>query len=121
MKAKVAAVKTFFEMNDVMEINWRRIRKYIGEFYLISEDRPYTRQEIKILVDSAHSSRDKALILLLASSGMRRGAIPNLKVKHIKKINKYNIFQIDVYTQAREHYYTFCTPEARKAIEEYLD
>jgi hypothetical protein len=57
----------------------------------------------------------------MPSSGMRRGAIPNLKLKHMKKIDKYNIFQIDVYKQAREHYYTFCTPEARKAIEDYLD
>jgi hypothetical protein len=52
---------------------------------------------------------------------MRREAIVRLQLKHLKKIEEYNIFLIDVYKQARAHYYTFCTPEARKAIEEYLD
>jgi len=66
MKSKVAAVKTFFEMNDYMEINWRKARRYIGEFYRIAEDRPYRRGEIKLLVESAHSLRDKAIILLRA-------------------------------------------------------
>jgi hypothetical protein len=66
MKSKVAAVKTFFEMNDYMEINWRKARRYIGEFYRIAEDRPYGRGEIKLLVESAHSLRDKAIILLRA-------------------------------------------------------
>jgi hypothetical protein len=45
----------------------------------------------------------------------------------LKKIEVHNnssdssIFLIDVYKQAKEHYYTFCTPEARKAIEDYLN
>ena len=83
-------------------------------------------EEIKRLVDAAHTLRDKAIILLLASSGMRRGAIINLQIKHLKKIEVYNsssnsVFLIDVYKQAREHYFTFCTPEATKAIEEYLN
>lgn len=120
MKGRIAAVKTFFLLNDFEGINLGfKVKKYIGEFY--PEDRPHTRKEIKRLVNAAHTNRDKAIILLLASSGMRREAIVRLQLKHLKKIEEYNIFLIDVYKQARAHYYTFCTPEARKAIEEYLD
>jgi integrase len=120
MKLRLAAVKTFFEINDFEGINWRKVKRYIGEFYRVAEDRPYTREEIKILHDAAPSLRDKAIILLLASSGMRKGAIIKLKLKHLRKLDKYNIFVIDVYKQAKEHYYTFCTPECRRTIEDYL-
>ena len=126
MKAKLSAVKIFFNLNDYVDINWSKVKRYIGEFYRVAEDRPYTREEIKRLVDAAHTLRDKAIILLLASSGMRRGAIINLQLKHLKKTEVYNsssnsVFLIDVYKQVREHYFTFCTPEATKAIEEYLN
>lgn len=120
MKTYLAAIKTFFEINDYEGINWRKVKRYVGEFYTVGEDRPYTREEIKKLVDAA-SLRNKAIILLMASSGMRRGALPKLKLKHLKAENKYNIFIIDVYKQAKEHYFTFCTPESRKAIEEYIE
>lgn len=121
MKVRLAAVKSFCKISDFEGINWKKVKRYIGESYRKAEDRPYTREEIKSLLDTAHSLRDKAIILLLASSGMRRGAIIKLQLKHLKPLEKYHIFVIDVYKQAREHYYTFCTPEARKAIEEYLD
>jgi integrase len=121
MKGRVAALKTFFQLNDFEGINWFKVKKYIGEFYRKAEDRPYTRDEIKKLVETAHTIRDKAIILLLASSGMRKGAIIKLQLKHLKIVDEYNIFLIDVYKQAREHYCTFCTPEARKAIEDYLN
>jgi integrase len=125
MKAKLSAVKMFFNLNDYVDINWSKVKRYIGEFYRVAEDRPYTRKEIKRLVDATHTLRDKAIILLLASSGMRRGAIINLRLKHLQKLEVYNnndsIFLIDVYKQAKEHYFTFCTPEARKAIEDYQD
>jgi integrase len=121
MKVRLAAVKTFFQLNDFDGINWFKVKKYIGEFYRVAEDRPYKREEIKKLFDAAHSLRDKAIILLLSSSGIRRGGIIKLQLKHLNKIDKHRIYAIDVYKKAKEQYYTFCTPEARKAIEVYLD
>jgi site-specific recombinase XerD len=71
IKVHVAALKHFFEMNDFIGINWKKVSKYMGEFYTVSEDRPYRREEIGKLVNAAHSLRDKAIILLLSSSGLR--------------------------------------------------
>jgi hypothetical protein len=62
IKVHVAAHKHFKEMNDFIGINWRKVSKYMGEFYTISEDRPYTREEIGKLVIDAHSLREKAII-----------------------------------------------------------
>jgi integrase len=92
MKGRIAAVKTFFLLNDFEGIIWFKVKKYIGEFYRVAEVRPYTRKEIKRLVNAAHTNGDKAIILLLASSGMRREAIVRLQLKHLKKIEEYNIF-----------------------------
>jgi integrase len=121
MKVRLASIKTFFQLNDFDGINWFKVKKYTGEFYMIADDRPYKREEIKKLFDAAHSLRDKAIILLLSSSGIRRGGIIKLQLKHLKKIDKHIIYAIDVYKKAKEQYYTFCTPETRNAIEDYLD
>ena len=51
----------------------------------------------------------------MASSGMRIGAIPDLKLKHLSG-NK-----ITVYENTKEEYYTFCTPECNTIIQQYLD
>jgi integrase len=87
----------------------------------VADDRPFTRDEIKQLVDAAHSLRDKAIILLLSSSCMRVGGLVRLQLKHLIPNDKYGTYQIDVYKKSREAYTTFCTPEARAAIDFYLD
>ena len=61
-------------MNDI-ELKWNKINSFKDEFHSVVEDRPYTREEIKTLMDRAEL-RNKAIILLMASSGMKVGAIP---------------------------------------------
>jgi integrase len=60
-------------------------------------------------------------ILLLASSGLRKGALPGLKKKHLKYIEKYGLYQITAYPKAKERYVTFCTPECATEINNYFD
>lgn len=120
ISCRVSALQTFFQMNDVESINWYKVKKYKGEFYTVAEDRPYTRQEIHTLAENAPSLRDKAIILLLSSSGMRVGGLVKLQLKHIKPIDKYHIYQFEVYKRSREAYVTFCTPETRNCIDAYL-
>jgi integrase len=78
----------------------------------VVEGRPYTREEIKLLVDRA-DLRNKAIILLLASSSMRIGAIPGLRFRDLEAIDKYNLYRITVYKKSKAKYITFCTPECR--------
>jgi len=63
----------------------------------------------------------KAVILLLASSGMRIGTLPELRMRHLSKIKPGNkIYRITIYENSKEEYTTFCSEECGSALEEYL-
>jgi integrase len=109
----------FFEMNDV-SLNWKKLKKFKAKFRTVTEDRPYSREEIGKLIANA-SLRNKIMILLMASSGMRRGALCGLRLKDMQKIDSYNIFKFTAYHKETESYVTYCTPECHKYIEEYLE
>jgi integrase len=121
ISGRTSAIKHFYEMNDLVGINWSKINKFKGEQTAKTEDRPYTRQEIKLLIDNSVSLRDKAIISLMASSGIRRGGIVDLRIKDLQHIEKHNLYMITVYARTPYQYYTFCTPETKKFIDEYID
>ena len=77
------ALKLFYFMNDV-RINKEKIGKYLGESKKKNVDRSYTHPEIKSLIDIA-DLRLKVVISVLASTGMRIGALPPLKLSHLEK------------------------------------
>ena len=64
--------------------------------------------------------RVRALILFLASTGVRIRAIIELKLEDLVSIPDYGLYQVKVYANAKERYFTFTTPEASKAIDTYL-
>ena len=57
----------------------------------------------------------RVVTLLLASSGIRLGAIPTIKLRDLED-NK-----LTIYEHTREEYITFITPECKKAVDFYLD
>ena len=114
-----SVIRHFYDMNDVV-LNWKKINSFIGEDMKVTRDRPYTHEEIKRLLEKC-AERERVVILLMTSTGMREGAIHTLKMRNLTKIEKYNIYQIIVYEGAKEEYITFCTPECTKAINDYLD
>jgi integrase len=59
--------------------------------------------------------------LLFASTGIRAGAIRQIRLKHIEKIEKFDLHKIRVYGGTSHEYVVFCTPEATKSIDSYLD
>jgi integrase len=78
----LAAITHFCQMNDV-SINWKKLKKFKAKHYNIVEDKPYTREQIKTLVDAAHL-RDKCCILLMSSAGLRRGALISTNKRQYK-------------------------------------
>jgi hypothetical protein len=50
-------------MNDIT-LNWKKITSFIGDNYKMVSDRPYTREEIKKMLDKA-SERDRVIIFLM--------------------------------------------------------
>ena len=55
IRAKLVALKLFFVMNDVL-LNWDKLRKMIPEKTKSTGERPYTTQEIEILVEFQNST-----------------------------------------------------------------
>jgi integrase len=114
----LSAIKHFYEMNDIA-LPWHQIAKFIGEYEVENEDREYTYEEIAKQLEIA-DLKYKVIILIMASAGLRIGAVPEMKYDHISKVSDYDIYKISVYKRSREEYYTFCTPECYKVISSYL-
>ena len=119
INTRIDSIKKFYESNDI-DLRWKKIKGYIGSRKKrVKKDRPYTHEEIKKILDKANE-RERVVILLMASSGMRIGALNTLKVKHLQSIDKYSIYKIMVYENEEDEYITFCTPECRIVIDSYL-
>jgi integrase len=115
----ITPIVHFYEMNN-FTLHWKRLKKFKAKHYSVVEDKPYTIEQIKTLLDVA-TLRDKCIILLMCSAGLRRGAVPHLRIRDLEKIDKYGLYRINVYKKEQEQYTTFCTPECASYIEQYLD
>ena len=115
----LVTVQKFYYVNSDYEFKWKLIKSYLGDDdddddndSKIEEDRPYTKKEIQTMLKTATDIRVKIMVLLISSSGIRMGAIPLLKLRNLTKIEKYNLYQINVYEKSKKsNYKTFCTPE----------
>ena len=76
----MAGVQSFLEFNDIV-LNWKKIAKYYPE-PVYNNLRAYTREEIAKVLTVA-DLRDRCIILLMTSAGLRVGAIKSLKLKNI--------------------------------------
>jgi integrase len=83
-----AGVQSFLESNDIVVLNWKKIAKYYPE-QVTNNLRAYTKEEIAKFL-SMGDLRDRCLILLMASTGMRVGAIKSLKIKHLTRLQQEN-------------------------------
>jgi integrase len=117
----VSAICKYYRMKRV-SLDTKHIREYLPEFKKSKKNRPYEYEEIRRLLDIA-DERMRTVILLLASTGMRIGAIPGLRLRNIEKVEidaATSIYKIMVYEGFKEEYITFTTPECTVAIDSYL-
>ena len=84
----------------------------------VKKDRGYQPEEILKVLELANE-RTRALILLLASTGVRLGSISDLTMDDLE--DKGDIYKVTVYRNTRQEYITYTTPEAKKALETYFD
>ena len=117
------AVKSFvsFQLGDNY-LNWSKIKGCIPKVNHVADDRPPTIEEIRKLL-SVCDLRMRAVVLIMASSGVRAGAFSDLKMKHLQryKIENTEIGSLRIYASSTEKYTTFISPEALEALDAYLD
>jgi integrase len=121
IKRHVAALYYFLDGEDII-LNRQKIRRQLPyDDKPMQRDRPYTVEEIQRLLSKC-DERTKVIVLLMVSSGMRIDAVRELQLGDLTKINSsgINLYRIQVYARSRHSYYTFCSPECARAIDDYL-
>ena len=110
----VAPVAKFYLIND-FPFNITRVKQFMPEEARINKDRAYSTEEIFNLLQLANE-RTRAIILLLCSTGMRLGGLAGLQLSDLGDRGG-DIYKIAVYRNTKSEYFTYCTPEARQALD----
>jgi len=108
-----------------INLNRNKIKRFIHfDEKRKHKNQGYSSEQIQNLLDIC-DERTKVIILVYASTGIRLGALPELKVGDLELIDvdlgKFQLYQITVYQGYNEEYITFCTPECTKVINSYLE
>ena len=112
------AIQSLCDANEKVGINWKKIRKLLGKKTKPQKTRPYTTQEVKLLLGAVKGLRNKALILFFSSSGVRKGAIPDMRIRDLKQM-QHGCLRVVVYPYTDEEYITFINKEASDFLTRY--
>lgn len=117
----VKAIKLFCEMNDIV-LPWKKITRGLPKGRKWADDRAPTLAEIRKLVEYP-DRRIRAIVCTMVSSGIRVGAWDYLKWGHVTPIEREGQLvagRLLVYAGEEEQYATYITPEAYRALEEWM-
>jgi integrase len=119
-----ASVRDFLDTNyeDFDSIPWRRVKRHLPPHESTHDDRAYTVEEIHRILEKC-DERSRVIILLMASTGMRIGAIHELPIGDLTPVtsNNFSLYKIWVYARWKgDKYYSYCSPETKQAIDTYL-
>jgi len=127
------ALKSFYEFhNEDVELRFPRKKYRIpSRRKRVDYEIIPTREQIYTMADVAGNPRDKAIILCLFQSGMRRNALRNLNYGHVRDQLESGRIPIrlkitqNIDTKLRlidlAYYYTFFGREAVQALRTYVD
>lgn len=119
----IGALKGFLIDSDIDISNEKTKQKVVlPQAYEISSDRAPTRDEVRrILLRSKLPT--KAVVTMLASSGMRLGELAQLKVSNVQLGENNSLSRIILKpstTKTRKRRLTFISPEATELLKDYL-
>ena len=114
----LAPVRLFLSQNDIL-LNWDKLKKMYPRKKQTVNQLGYNNEEIEKMLNGTSSSRIKAFIHFLSSTGCRVGAIHTAKVSDIEKIENGAI--VTLYNDDIEEYRSCLTPEAYNALMEYFE
>ena len=116
------SIKLFCEMADI-PIPWKKITRGLPRGKKYADDRIPTIEEIRKLLEYP-DRRIKAIVNTMASSGIRIGAWDYLQWGHIRPIERDGetiAAKMIVYAGEDEEYFTFISPEAWHALEDWMN
>jgi integrase len=124
IKLHCSAIYDYFDMHEI-HLNRRIIRREVPpEEHAVGQSggRAYSHEEIQKLLSACPEKRDRVIVLLMASTGMRIGAIHTIKIGDLEEMTStkgYKTYKITVYAYAgpRHSYPCFSNPELTSAID----
>jgi len=117
IKIMMSGIGHFFTCND-KTINWKKLSKMVPPSTKGGGDKAYTKDQIRALLSVTNKVRNKFLLIFMASTGARVGAIPDLKLEHVQQIE--NCYYVTLYNDDLQEYVSFMTPECSKLYNQYL-
>jgi integrase len=134
MRTALACVVFFYSCNRI-KVDGKFIARRIPKKPALPHRSP-TKEEVAAIIEAA-SLRCKALVGTLASTGVRLGAIPPLKLRHRRTVKpeelehldcsckdrsqalRFNGYLLNVYEGEEEGYFTFISEESSKWLDTY--
>ena len=126
-------IRKLFRMNGV-STSWDRVYVTYPEQDNMPDTVGWTRQEISRMMGNTRGALDRALILVLASSGVRAGALSDLNWGDLTPVyrvgdkltldpdeegGEVTCAMLEIYRGSSEGYTAFITPEAFSALQKY--
>ena len=124
IKGRKGAIEFFYRSNRI-NLDWKHISDFIPRPSKAREDLPYTVEDIQKMLKVATSERDRLLVYLLSSTGMRIGAVCDMKYGDIELIRPEgyqdkHLYKIIVYRGSRHQYYCFTSFECAETLDSYI-
>jgi len=82
----INTLQLFCESNDI-ELRWRKIRRMSPQQKKKSWRSAYSTEDIRKMLNFEPKLRNKAILHFMASTGIRVGAITDLRIKHPKNMS----------------------------------
>lgn len=132
IRLTLSAVRKFVENRQESRVNWTWLKGRIPKSNGRTKDRDYTKEELVKMWEQS-DIRKKAILSFLMT-GIRKGAIPDLRVGSLAKTIEYrdregrqhrfeghHIYKLTVYEGGDSEYVTFQTPAGAKAVDRYIE
>jgi integrase len=114
----LAPIDLFFTQNDII-LNFKKVKRMFPQREKLTGEQPFTTDDITKMLKNSNL-RWRAIIHFLASTGVRPGAIFDLKLKDVKEMED-GCMAVKIYADDPQEYWVFLTPEATRALKEYFD
>lgn len=112
-----AALELFLAINDRI-LNFKKIKKMFPATVKKSGQEAWHTEHIQSMLSVCKTRRAAAIIHVFVASGMRLGALAELKLKHLRDMEDCKA--VIVYEGTNDEYWTFLTPEATNTVNAYL-
>ena len=120
----IKPIKVLLDANRI-PIHWKSLNKLLPRRESKSKDRAYTKEEIQKMLKTRSGIVDEVIILMFSSAGFRLEAWDYFTWKDViffeNEDGTYKGAALQVYRGDPESYFTFITPEACQALQQYKE